>query len=89
MMRKLLFGNPEKIMSILAIVAIIYSVINALIVGRDQMLMSEEGMVGILNFVISFLFTLALDLAATLGGVFALYLLIDIRALLHHMQKRQ
>lgn len=53
-MRKLLFGNPEKIMSILAIVAIVYSVINALIVGRDQMLMSEEGMVGILNFVLFF-----------------------------------
>lgn len=86
-MRKLLFGNPEKIMSILAIVAIIYSVINALIVGRDQMLMSEEGMVGILNFVISFLFTLTVDLAVTLGGVIALYLLLDIRTLLHRMQK--
>lgn len=87
-MRKLLFGNPEKIMSILAIVAIVYSVINALIVGRDQMLMSEEGMVGILNFVISFLFTLTVDLAVTLGGVFALYLLLDIRTLLHRAEKK-
>lgn len=87
-MRKLLFGNPEKIMSILAIVAIIYSVINALIVGRDQMLMSEEGMVGILNFVLSFLFTLTVDLAVTLGGVIGLYLLLDIRALLHRAEKK-
>jgi hypothetical protein len=86
-MRKLLLGNPEKTLSILAIVAIIYSVINSLIVGRDQMLMSEEGMVGIFNFILSFLFTLTVDLAVTLGGVIALYLLLDIRTILHRLQK--
>lgn len=86
-MRKLLLGNPEKTLSILAIVAIIYSVINSLIVGRDQMLMSEEGMVGIFNFILSFLFTLTVDLAVTLGGVIALYLLLDIRTILHRSQK--
>lgn len=87
-MRKLFFENTETKLKVLTIIAIIYSIVNALIVGRDQMLMSEEGAVGILNFVISFLFTLTIDLAFTLAGVFVLYLLLDIRTLLNCLQKK-
>lgn len=87
-MRKILLGNIERNLLILAWLAVFYSLVDALIVGRDQMLMSEEGMVGIFNFLLSFLYTGSINLAVTLGGVAALYLLSDIRALLIQASKK-
>lgn len=81
-MRKLIINNLEKILYILAIIAILYSFVAALVAGRDQMMIAEEGFYGIIAFLFTFIFTLAVDLAITLSGVIALYLLVDIRSLL-------
>lgn len=82
-MKKILFGNFEKIINGLGIIAILYSLVDALMVAREQMLISEEGLFGILTFVLSFLFTLTVNLALSTAAILVIYLLSDVRILLN------
>lgn len=88
-MRKLLIGNTENILSVLTIIAIVFSFVDALISGWDQMLMSEEGFYGLMAFVMTSVFTLVINLAMTISAVLALYFLADIRSLLIQSNHRE
>lgn len=86
-MKKILFGNFEKIINGLGIIAILYSLVDALMVAREQMLISEEGLFGILTFVFSFLFIFTINMALSAVVILIIYLLSDVRALLINQKK--
>lgn len=81
-MRKLIFGNIERLLTFLSGMAILYTLINSLLVARSQMLAAEEGIVGVATFVLAFVVQLLTDGGIALAVIIALYSLVDIRTLL-------
>ena len=88
-MKKLLLSNLEKVLQGLGIIAIVYSFIDALMVAKNEMMIAEEGIVGILTFFLSFVLTLGLDLTLSVCGIIVLYLLADIRTLLAQANQKR
>ena len=88
-MKKILFTNFEKIMNGLGIIALLYSLIDALLVAREQMLISEEGLLGMLTFVLSFSFTFTIDIALSTVAILIIYLLSDVRMLLINLNPKK
>lgn len=88
-MKKILFNNLFKIINGLGIIAILYSLVDALVVAREQMLISEEGLLGMLAFVLSFTFTFTVNIALSTVAILIIYLLSDVRMLLINLNPKK
>lgn len=77
-MKKILYGNFDRIMNILIGVAIFYSLVEALLSARSQTMLGDDGTFGMLTFFI----TLVINLAVSTVIILLIYLLSDMRSLL-------